>query len=129
MNSCLECGKKVHTYAIKYCSNKCQKEYQYKKYIEDWKKDAIVQATKNISKHIKRYLFEKYNSRCIICKWGKKHPVTNKIPLEVDHIDGDANNNSENNLKLLCPNCHSLTTNFRNLNKGKGRNWRNKKRF
>jgi 5-methylcytosine-specific restriction endonuclease McrA len=35
------------------------------------------------------------------------------INLEVHHIDGDRTNNSLENLQLLCPNCHSYTTNFR----------------
>ncbi len=54
----------------------------------------------------------------------KKNPVTGKVPLEIDHIDGDSENNKEENLRLICPNCHSLTPSFRNLNKGKGRAWR-----
>lgn len=35
------------------------------------------------------------------------------IPLEVHHIDGNHYNNDITNLQLLCPNCHSLTDNFR----------------
>ena len=53
--------------------------------------------------------------------------MTGHVPLEIDHIDGDAENNIETNLRVLCPNCHSLTPHFRNLNKGKGRKWRMKK--
>ena len=43
------------------------------------------------------------------------------IPLEVKHIDGNYLNNSEENLMLLCPNCHSLTSTYKgaNLNRGK----------
>lgn len=36
------------------------------------------------------------------------------IMLEVDHINGDRTNNSELNLKLLCPNCHAQTPTWRN---------------
>lgn len=42
--------------------------------------------------------------------------VTGEPPLHVHHIDGDATNNSEDNLQLLCPNCHSLTENYGRLN-------------
>lgn len=56
-----------------------------------------------------------------MCGWGKINKFTNKVPLEVDHIDGDFRNNKIENLRLLCPNCHSLTSTFKNLNKGKGR--------
>ncbi|MGV8961879.1 MAG: HNH endonuclease signature motif containing protein [Candidatus Saccharimonadaceae bacterium] len=38
----------------------------------------------------------------------------------MDHIDGDSQNNTEINLRLICPNCHSLTESYRGANKGKG---------
>lgn len=103
-------------------------ERQYQEYIVLWKQNkkdgnkGIL--TKNISKHLKRYLLEKFGTVCTECGWDKKHPVTNSVLLEVDHIDGNADNNKEENLRLLCPNCHALTSNFKNLNKGKGREWR-----
>ena len=40
----------------------------------------------------------------------------------VDHIDGNSDNNSEENLRLICPNCHSLTSTYRGANRGHGRN-------
>lgn len=45
---------------------------------------------------------------CGITEW-----LGQPINLEVHHIDGDRTNNSLENLQLLCPNCHSYTTNFR----------------
>ena len=38
------------------------------------------------------------------------------IPLELDHVDGDRTNNELANLRLLCPNCHALTSTFRGRN-------------
>ena len=35
------------------------------------------------------------------------------ITLELDHIDGNKENNSLGNLRLLCPNCHSQTPEYR----------------
>lgn len=48
------------------------------------------------------------------------------FPLEVEHIDGNFENNSEENLTLLCPNCYSLTPTYKGANKGNGRKERKK---
>ena len=65
-----------------------------------------------LSNHLKRFLLEKFGEKCCLCGWNKLHPVTNKVPLEVNHINGDSLNNSESNLQLLCPNCHYFNNKF-----------------
>ena len=127
---CLFCNKYlVGRWKQKFCSNKCQADFRYKLFLSRWitNKEKIV--TKNISGHIKRYLLENYGELCSLCSWSCKNKITNKVPLEVDHIDGDAENNNKSNLRLLCPNCHSLTPFFRNLNKGNGRKWRRESNY
>lgn len=128
LRNCLDCNKSLKARAFKYCSTSCQQSYLYKNFICKWKagevSGVIGISTKGISGYIRRYLCKKYHNRCSICGWNKKHPVTSQVPLEVDHMDGNWENNSEENLRLICPNCHALTPNFRNLNKGKGRGWR-----
>jgi hypothetical protein len=129
MNFCVECKKPRKRYTSKYCSNRCQVDHQYKKYIFAWQKgkkngNRGIYA-KNISRHLLRFLIDKYGEKCSQCVWNQKSLYTNRVPLEIDHIDGNADNNFEDNLRLLCPNCHALTPSFRNLNKGKGRRWRN----
>jgi len=111
----------------KYCNNKCQFEFQYKKYIESWKL-GLQTGSKGltVSNHIRKYLFKKYERKCCLCGWCSINETTGLIPLEVDHIDGDHKNNSESNLRLICPNCHSLTSNYKSLNKGNGRTTRRK---
>lgn len=130
-STCIQCGGKPKRPTYRYCSNKCQLDSQYRAYIEKWQKGEVDGGrgvrTRNLSEHVKRYLREKYGEKCSKCGWCERHPVTNRIPLEVDHLDGDAENNNEANLLLLCPNCHSLTPGFRNLNIGKGRSWRKQK--
>mgnify|MGYP001578046316 FL=1 len=102
--------------------------YQYVEWIKLWKNGKINGnigiTARNISTHLRRYLIEKFENKCSTCGWNKKHPITSAIPLEIDHIDGNSENNMEENLQILCPNCHSLTPFFKNLNKGKGRRWR-----
>lgn len=125
---CLYCYERLTKASTVYCSNQCQADHRYYQYIDKWKQGLVSGArginTKNISRHIRRYLIEKYANSCALCSWNAVNPVTGLCPLEIDHVDGNHENNSESNLRLICPNCHSLTANFRNLNRGKGRNWR-----
>lgn len=126
---CINCGKELtgNRNNKKYCSVKCQCEYKNKEYINNWLNgniDGIV-GKYGISQHIRGYLFKKNNNKCQICGWGEVNPHTGNVPLEVHHIDGDYTNNSEENLQLLCPNCHSLTETYKNSNKN-GRKSRNK---
>lgn len=123
MKYCSSCSKLLGRHQYKYCSNKCQFDKQYCDFIDKWKNGAEVR-TKNISAHLKKYLLEKSGSKCMECGWDKINPTSGKSTLEVDHIDGNPNNNNEYNLRIVCPNCHSLTPNFRNLNRGNGRKWR-----
>jgi hypothetical protein len=131
MASCLQCGGKPERAMYRYCSNRCQMDHQYNAFISKWKKGeidgGIGKEARNISGHVKRYLLTMFGERCNLCGWDRINPKTGRVPLEIDHIDGNSENNSEGNLRLICPNCHSLTPGFRNLNRGSGRRWRRNK--
>lgn len=116
---CINCGTPVQN-GYKYCSNKCQQEYQTKQKISDWQQYPEKYNSPNTYDFIRTYLINKYNG-CQICGWNKVNPITNNSPLEVHHIDGNCTNNAEENLQLLCPNCHSLTPNAGALNKNSKR--------
>lgn len=47
---------------------------------------------------------------CKVC--GIDSWLGNSIVLEIDHIDGNYLNNTLENLRFLCPNCHSQTSTF-----------------
>ena len=120
---CLNCGTELNSpNQKKYCSLLCQKEFQYKEYIEKWKSGEISGTVKDgASDCIKRYIKEKYNNQCCKCGWHEINLFTGNIPVEIHHVDGDYKNNKEENLELLCPNCHSLTATYKALNCGDGR--------
>jgi hypothetical protein len=107
----------------KYCSNKCQLDFQYLDRVKQWLagKYAPTRGEGQVKNFIRRYLIEQHGEQCSMCGWCEVHPTTGKIPIQIDHIDGNSENNSPENLRLLCPNCHSLTPTYCALNKGNGR--------
>lgn len=119
--NCIECGKKLTPHQNKYCSKICCVKVHRKDKIEIWKRGELKTNDDKIPNFIREYLFDKYNNKCSECGWSKINIYTNKIPLQVHHIDGNYLNQDENNLCLLCGSCHSLTSTQGSLNNGKGR--------
>ena len=121
---CLNCGKfrkhNTPTRIPDFCSVECRHEHDYRIYIEEWKcgirKGIRGLKKSNISRFVEKYIRNKYQDKCSECGWGIKHNRTNRIPTQIHHLDGNRNNNTEENLQLLCPNCHCLTLNW-SLNK------------
>jgi len=129
-SNCLYCNKLLTNKMTKYCSRNCQSNYNYKTYIRQWLNKEIS-GNEGISiikpsPYIKKYLIEIYGDKCQVCGWKERHPITGNIPIQMDHIDGNSENNSLKNLQLLCPNHHSLTLNYGSLNIGNGRKHRRK---
>lgn len=123
---CYNCEKETKYPGYKYCSNKCQQDYQYRRCIQEWLAGSVtgLQGHEVVSRHVKRYLREKFNNRCCLCGWARINVITGIVPLVADHIDGNWRNNTESNLRLICPNCDSLTATYAGLNRGNGREQR-----
>lgn len=122
-SKCLICGKDPARAGYKYCSTACQMEFQHQSYIARWREGKVsgLQGLGIVSRPVKRYLRRKFNDKCCLCGWSEINPVTGLVPLVADHTDGNWRNNSENNLRLICPNCDSLTPTYAGLNRGNGR--------
>jgi len=117
---CLNCGVVCNNAnAAKYCSESCSGAHRSAETIRKWLSGEENGSQKNggLRPALRKYLLKEANHSCTECGWDKLNPVTGTSPLEVDHIDGDAFNNHPNNLKVLCPNCHSLTITYKALNK------------
>lgn len=69
---------------------------------------AIMKSHKLKQRLIQEQILPRRCYKCMLEKW-----LGNEIPLELHHIDGDHENNFLLNLQLLCPNCHTLTDNYR----------------
>jgi 5-methylcytosine-specific restriction endonuclease McrA len=105
-----------------YCSNKCQQEYIYEQNISNWllKKITGKQKDGRPSDFVRRYMLEETEHKCSECGWGKTNSVNGIVYLEIDHIDGSRENGYKENLRVLCPNCHTLTDTYKTLNKKVG---------
>jgi len=70
----------------------------------------------NLSKKIRKYNLKPYECSNPKCNIGGTW-LGDTISLHLDHIDGDNTNNELNNLRFLCPNCHSQTSTYCGKNK------------
>ena len=110
---CKHCSKELNYWQASYCSNKCQQAYQRQQKIIPGIESGIEASPSTL----KKYLLETKGNCCVECglsgMWQEK-----PLSLQLDHIDGNPDNNVLTNVRLLCPNCHSQTETFSNKNRG-----------
>jgi hypothetical protein len=114
---CKNCQKQIGKYG-KYCSIRCQKDYEYKERLNQWL-SGFSPAGGGL---IKRYLTDRFGYFCSEC--GISNYNNKPIVLEIEHKDGNSTNNQPDNVCFLCPNCHSQTDTYKAKNRGNGRHSR-----
>lgn len=102
------------------CSINCGHELKSKRHYQEYKLDnSIAYGQKNMQRYKKWFLAEQEN-KCAICGiidfWNEKELI-----FVLDHIDGNADNNNRENLRMVCPNCDSQLDTFKSKNKDSAR--------
>jgi len=114
--SCVQENKNKRNTTNTHCNKRCQQDYQYQQRIANWKDTGKVSKTA-----VKKYLAEEKEG-CWTC--GITEHNNKPIVLELEHINGNSQDDSAENLSLICPNCHSQTDTYKGKNKGNGRHYR-----
>ena len=110
---CVGCGEnfEFRPYSEKdanersYCSRRC---------ITNHKLEIAIENDSMTKRQYKRYFRERVEHKCSNC--GIREHNNKPLTLDIDHIDGNNQNHSLDNLRQLCPNCHSQTPTYRNYN-------------
>ena len=101
--------------------NITESERKNRTYVKkSWEDKVMSRPFEDLSWDYKRRrVIIEQDNKCVSCNLSNW--LDNPITLEVDHIDGNTQNNDRLNLRALCPNCHSLTNTFRGRNNIRGK--------
>ncbi len=101
-----------------YCKPQCKTEHAFRLRLDHWLETGESTENRNLRKFI-TYIDGYTCSCCGLSDWNNK-PIT----LEVEHINGNSEDDSRENVCLICPNCHSQTDTYKGKNRGNGRHAR-----
>ena len=122
--TCLGCGLDFEGRRRKvFCTNACQQSHRRRLLLEAWLDTGVCGRTSYQGHYVRDYLSEQQDGRCSICGMDSSWNGASLV-LIVDHINGDANDNRRENLRLICPNCDSQLPTYKARNRGSGRYYR-----
>ena len=124
--ACIECkkmrraGKKSNiTPKIRAEIARRSHESKLKDTVLEWQSGVYIPRTNRTLRRLISSVDGYKCSSCGILEWNGR-----QIVLEVEHRDGNGENNSPENVCLICPNCHSQTSTYKGANRGNGRHYR-----
>jgi hypothetical protein len=117
---CLRCQVPLTSGQRRFCSRACWGTFGKDQRAAAWLAgdDLGSTAKGELKSWVRLWMIEDSGNACSLCGWSVPNPVINRPILAIDHIDGNWQNNTRDNLRVLCYNCHTLTPTFGSLNRG-----------